>query len=271
MIRKGKTTFISYRDRNMRSYRKRLLIIVGSVALVVGGFFIAIGPSRTISAVASVGNSIFKVKRSVGESVSNGLELSKSKSTLIAEKSELEEKVRDLETQLAELPTLQDENAKLTEMLARKKENKQLVMARILAKPNESVYDTLLVDAGTAEGLDVGKTVYARGDIPIGTVNEVDQHAARIQLFSTNGEVTKAIIVGKDIFIDLKGQGGGTFETTLPRDIVVDKGTTVVSVETGETLAVAEESLADSRDPFQRILFRSPVNIFELRFVGVEK
>ena len=157
MIRKDKHTFLSYRDRNFRSYRKRILLVVGSAVFVIAVCFLLIGINKTISAVASIGNSIFKIKRSVGESVDNGLELAKSKSTLISEKSDLEEQVKNLETQLAGLPTLKDENAKLTEILARKKENTQLVEARILAKPNESVYDTLIVDAGSAEGIVVGK------------------------------------------------------------------------------------------------------------------
>ncbi|HRH31094.1 MAG TPA: rod shape-determining protein MreC [Candidatus Paceibacterota bacterium] len=271
MIRRDQNKFISYRDRNFRSYRKRIVGVLAVVVVVVGIFFVAVGPRQTLAAIASVGNSIFKVKRSAGQGISEGLELSKSKSTLINEKSELDEKVKDLEAKLAALPTLLDENAKLTEMLARKKEGVQLIMARILIKPSESIYDTIVVDAGTEEGIVVGAKVLARGDTPIGTVAEADQHSAKIKLFSTSGEITKAVIVGKDIFIDLKGQGGGTFETTLPRDIVIEKGTTVATLDSGETIAFAEESLADSRDPFQRVLFRSPVNIFELRFVGVEK
>lgn len=271
MIRRDKHTFISYKDRNVRSYRKRFLVIVGATVIVVGIFFIAIGPKKTFSAIASVGNSIFKIKRSAGEGISDGAQLAKSKSTLIAEKSELEEMVKDLEAQLLDFPTIKDENAKLTEMLARKKESTQLIMARIIAKPSESVYDALIIDGGIDVGMRVGAKVYARGDMLIGTVIEADQHASKIKLLSTSAEVTKAVIVGKDIFIDLEGQGGGTFQTTLPRDVVIDKGTTVATVDSGETIAITEESLADPRDPFQRILFRSPINVFELRFVGVEK
>lgn len=271
MIRRGQNKFISYKDRNFRSYRKRILVIASSLIAFIGICFIAVGPSKTISTIASVGNSIFRIKRTAGESVANGLELSKSKSTLINEKNELDERVKELEAELAWLPTIEDENAKLTEMLARKKETIQLVMARILVKPNESVYDTIIVDAGTEDGITVGARAYSRGDIPIGTIDEADPRSAKIKLFSTSGEITKAVIVGKDIFIDLKGQGGGTFETTLPRDVVIEKGTTVATLDDGLTIAIAEESLADPRDPFQRILFRSPVNLFELRFVGVQK
>ncbi|MEN9582840.1 MAG: hypothetical protein RL641_794 [Candidatus Parcubacteria bacterium] len=271
MTRKDQNKFISYKERNFRSYRKKILVVLGVAGAILAIFFLAVGPKKTISAIASVGNSIFKIKHSIGQNMSDGLELSKSKSTLIEEKNALNDKITELEASLADLPTLKDENAKLTEMLARKKETTELTVARILAKPNQSVYDTLLIDAGSEEGIVVGAKVFARGDIPLGLVAETDLHAARVKLFSTSGEKTKAVIVGKDIYIDLEGRGGGTFQTTLPRDVVIDKGTTVATVDDGETIAIAEESLADPRDPFQRILFRSPVNLFELRFVGVEK
>ncbi len=271
MTRKGQNKFISYRERNLRNYRSQIIFALSAVMVVVGIFFLTVGPKKTISAIASVGTSVFKVKHTIGQNISDGLELSKSKSSLIEEKNILTDKVRELETALAILPTMKDENYKLTEMLARKNENTELVMARILAKPNKSIYDTLIIDVGEEEGIIVGSKVYAVGNVPFGTIVETDLKTAKVKLFSTSGEITKAVIVGQDIFIDLKGQGGGTFETTLPRDIIIEKGTTVATLDTGETIAIMEEALADSRDPFQRILFRSPVNLFELRFVGVEK
>jgi cell shape-determining protein MreC len=271
MTRRGQNKFTSYRERNFRNYRSRILTILVIFVVALGGCFIAIGPKRTISAIASIGTSIFKAKRSLGQNMNDGLDLSRSKSSLISEKNELAEKVKNLEVQLATLPTIMDENAKLTEMLARKTEATQLIMARILAKPSQSVYDTLVVGAGSDDGVVVGAKVLARGDVPIGIVDESDFKTSKVKLYSTSGEITKAVIVGKDIFIDLLGQGGGTFQTTLPRDIVIEKGTTVATLDTGATIAIMEETLADSRDPFQRILFRSPVNLFELRFVGVEK
>ncbi len=270
MIRKGQNNFISYKDRNFRNYRKRLFVIIGCIALVVGSCFIFIGGKETISAIASVGNSLFKANISTGETIADGLELAKSKSTLIGEKNQLDSQVKDLQAQLAELPTLKDDNAKLLEMLSRKKGARELIAARIIARPNQTVYDTLVIDIGSADGVRVGAKVFARGDIPIGSVEETDAHASKVTLYTTSGQTMKASIVGKDISIDLTGQGGGIFQTTLPRDIVIDKATPVVTIE-GDTIAVTEESLADSRDPFQRILFRSPVNMFQLRYVGVEK
>jgi cell shape-determining protein MreC len=244
-----------------------LSTVVGLLAIC----FLAIGAEKTISAIASIGNFIFKAKHSVGQTINNGIELSKSKSTLIEEKRALEEKVQDNEALVAKHTTLEDENAKLTEMLARKKETTELTMARILAKPNQSAYDILLIDVGSEDGITTGAKVLARGDIPIGTVSEVNLHSSRVKLFTTNKEKTQGVIVGKDIFVDLVGHGGGTFQAMLPRDLVVEKGSTVATIDTGETIAIAEESLADPRDPYQKILFRSSVNLFELRFVGVEK
>lgn len=269
--RKSQNKFLSYKERNFKNSRSRILWLFAILICLIGILFIVIGPSKTITSIASIGNSIFRAKISAGQAINDGLDLSRSKSSLISERNDLSERVQELEAQLIGMPTLIDENIKLTEILARKKPESQIVMARILARPNQSLYDTLVIDVGSNDGIVVGQKVFGKGNLPIGLVSEVDIKNSKVKLFSTAGEKTKAVIIGNDIIVDLVGQGGGTFETTLPRDILVEKGTNVATLDDGLTVAIMEESLADSRDPFQRILFRSPVNLFELRFVSVEK
>ena len=68
------------------------------------------------------------------------------------------------------------------------------------------------------------------------------------------------------------GRGGGNFEMILPRDFILEKGTEVVlPVITPYTLGIVQTILSDPRDSFQKALLASPVNIFELKFVEVEK
>ena len=100
-------------------------------------------------------------------------------------------------------------------------------------------------------------------------------------LFSNPGEKTEVLVslgrsssgeAGKDIFMQVVGRGGGNFEMTLPRDLVLEKGTEVqLPGLAPRALAIVETILSDPRDAFQKALLVSPVNIQELKFVEIEK
>ena len=128
--------------------------------------------------------------------------------------------------------------------------------------------------------------VFARGFIPIGRVAEIYPNFSKIILFSTAGEKTQVVVsigtsndaslvadsVDQNLFMELVGRGGGNFEMTLPRDIVLVKGNQVVLPSINpRVVAVVETIISDPRDPFTKALLVSPVNIQELKFVQVEK
>ena len=157
------------------------------------------------------------------------------------------------------------------EILGRKNEGTAVILAAILSKPNQSLYDTLIIDAGVKQGLQTGDLVFAEGNAPIGRVAEIYQNSSKVILFSNAGEKTQAIVAGRDVFMEIVGRGGGNFEMILPRDFTLSKGDEVVS--TGimpYILGVVETIISDPRDSFVKALLTSPVNIQELKFVQVE-
>ena len=159
----------------------------------------------------------------------------------------------------------------LKEILGRKDPKVPMVLAAILAKPNQSPYDTLIIDAGTVEGIKTGDTVLALGDSPIGRVDVVYDNSAKVILFTNPGERTQAVVSGKDIFLELVGRGGGNFEMIMPKDLVLQKGDQVVMPGINSyALANVESILSDPRSPFTKALLTSPVNVEELKFVEVE-
>ena len=91
-------------------------------------------------------------------------------------------------------------------------------------------------------------------------------------LFSTPGEKTEVVISGKDTFLEMVGRGGGNFEMILPRDFVLESGTSVhLPGVSSYIVARAETIISDPRDAFLKALLVSPVNIQELKFVEIEK
>ena len=182
------------------------------------------------------------------------------------------------EARILNYDSLLAENENLKGMLGRKDAKASTILAAILSKPNQSAYDTLVVDVGATQGIEEGSTVFALGNVPIGRVALVYQDSSKVTLFSSAGEKTQAIIslgygsgeAGKDIFIELVGRGGGNFEMTMPKDFIIKKGDqAVLSGRNPYLLAVAEKIISDPRDPFVKVLLVSPVNVQELKFVEV--
>jgi cell shape-determining protein MreC len=145
-----------------------------------------------------------------------------------------------------------------------------VILSVILAKSSQSIYDTLVVDAGIKQEVKVGSIVFALGNVPIGRVAEVYSNSSKIILFSNSGEKTQVIIPGKDIFMELVGRGGGNFEMILPRDLVLQKGDQVTMPGINPyVLAIVETIISDPRNPFTKALLVSPVNVQELKYVQI--
>jgi cell shape-determining protein MreC len=160
----------------------------------------------------------------------------------------------------------------MKEILGRKNEKTNLILTSILSKPNKSLYDTLIVDVGSKNGVSFGQRVFALGNVPIGSISEVYPNYSKVILYSSPGEKTEVVISGRDAFMQVVGRGGGNFEMLLPRDLILEKGAeAVLPGITPFTLGIVQAILSDPRDAFQKALLVSPVNIFELKFVEVEK
>lgn len=212
------------------------------------------------------------VGNNIGESLSGIETLFSFKSSLLEDKKNLLLALDEKNATYSNYASVLDENLKMKEILGRKNTRADMILAGILAKPNVSLYDTLLIDAGLEEGVAIGSRVFAHGNIPIGKIAEVYAHSSKVILFSNPGEKTEVVISGKDIFIQLTGRGGGDFEMATVKDLVLDKGMEVLLPGINSyVVAVVEKAISDPRDSFDKVLLSSPVNIQELKFVQVEK
>lgn len=209
---------------------------------------------------------------SIGEEITNLGSFFISKSSLYLENRNLQSQIKEEEARMANYNSIVEENDKLKEILGRKKEKANMVLAAILSKPNQSLYDTLLVDAGSKQGIKEGKMVFGLGDIPIGEISMVYENSSKVVLFSSNGERTQVVVAGKDIYLEVVGRGGGNFEIILPRDFSLQKGDQVLMPGINNyVLAIGETVISDPRDPYIKALLKSPLNIQELKFVEIEQ
>lgn len=194
-----------------------------------------------------------------------------SKYSLFLENKILKTQVISEETRMANYTSLLAENEDLKEILKRKKETTSMILGAILAKPNQSPYDTLVIDVGEKQGIKTQSLVFAQGNIPIGRIAETYPNSSKVVLFSSSGEKMQAILSSKNIFMELIGRGGGNFEMVIPRDLALEKGEQLVMIGISPyLLAVVETIISDPRDSFIKALLVSPVNIQEIKFVEVE-
>src|SRR3989344_5568042 len=196
-----------------------------------------------------------------------------SKKSLLWENEDLKLRLNEQEARTANYNSILDENLKIKEILGRlpvgkagKNEKVKMILSAILSKPNQSPYDTLIIDTGTNRGVKTGNIVFALGNVPIGRVSLAYDNSSKVILFSNAGERTQAIIAGRSAHA-----GGGNFEMTMPKDFILQKGDQVVLPGINSLLlAVVEKIISDPRNPFAKALLSSPVNIQELKFVEVE-
>ncbi|HNW71591.1 MAG TPA: rod shape-determining protein MreC [Candidatus Paceibacterota bacterium] len=195
-----------------------------------------------------------------------------SKKSLYSENNFLKTQLNEKEIKMSNYASVLDENLKLKEILGRNIVGNDFIISSILVKPNRSLYDTMIIDVGTNDGVSVGKKVFAKGDIPLGYISETYANSSKIVLFSSPGEKTDSVISGKDVFVQLIGRGAGDFEMILPRDFSIEKGTEIVLPGIMPyVLARTETIISSPHDSYQKVLLISPINIFELKFVEVEK
>src|SRR3989344_4942149 len=220
-----------------RKKRKKFLKLLGLVLALVIFIYFQNPIFRGLSYAAQI---VFRPFLSAGESVGGKFSswggYFQFKKSLQRENENLKLKLSEMEAQIANWGILSDENIKLKEIFGRS-ENRELILAAILAKPDHSPYDTLIIDTGSKIGIEAGSIVFAYGDVPVGRVSDVYPDSSKVILFSNPGEKTEVLISGKlaspdasqggDIFMQVVGRGGGNFEMTLPRDLMLEKGTEV--------------------------------------------
>ncbi|MFA6177342.1 MAG: rod shape-determining protein MreC [Candidatus Paceibacterota bacterium] len=252
--------------------RNRIIKITLGVIFLIILFYFRSGIFNGLSSVSQgFFRPVFIVGKNIGEKFGSLGAYFYFKNSLSLENQNLKTQISESAADRANYFSVVDENNKLKEILGRKNEKVRMVLAVILTKPNQSVYDTLIIDAGTAQGIKIGNKVFAYGNMPIGRVDLVYDSSSRVILFSNAGEKTQGVIAGKDIFMELVGRGGCNFEIILPRDFVLQKGDQVIMPGINPyVLAVVETIISDPRDPFIKALLSSPVNIQELKFVEVE-
>lgn len=191
---------------------------------------------------------LWHVETTVAHGVSLGEDEIRPKSALIDELIDLRAQVTESDAKVKSFDALVDENLHLKDELGRKVAT-TTVLARVVSRPPFSVYDTLVIDAGTREGVQVGALVYAAGPYVVGVVTRAEDLSSVVTLASAPGQSHTVMIealpeaqifrtasstssdgldVPNDQEVTMVGQGGGGFVAEVPKQLKFAPGTPIM-------------------------------------------
>jgi cell shape-determining protein MreC len=255
---------MNYLSRN-RSRISRQKIYLVTFLFIAGALFLSYFDKVVVAAISP----IWKSENAITKSIKNSFSYFRTKSSLINENGELKNRVLTLEDQTQLLANLQTREAELLALLGRTRDRNG-VTAGVLVRSPQIPYDTIIIDAGSGEGVKADAKVVLPEGAAIGSVFEIFAHTSKVKLYSTSGEKTNAILERDSVPVILLGEGGGNFRLILPRDARVETGDRVLSADmSGRLLAVVKEIALKPTDPFKEVLLGAPESIFGTRFVEV--
>lgn len=190
--------------------------------------------------------------------------------TGFAEKKSLREESNVLHEEIMRL------ESKIALSEAAKKGNEadknRFLTAYVISRPPAIPYDMFIVDSGAKDGVKEGMQVSAFGDILLGYVTDVFDDTSKIKLVSSLGEETSVFFEYSWTPAIAVGRGGENFEITLPRAVGVNIGERILTLgRLPMFVGIVEKIEKEEIDPFQKILFRLPVNLQYLNQVFLLK
>jgi rod shape-determining protein MreC len=192
------------------------------------------------------------------------------------EVSVLKNRVAELESKILLLEPLKKENEELKTIMSNAPAEKKYILGAIISRPPQSPYDVLIIDAGSDNEVKQGMKATAFSNILLGYVTDVFPKASKIKLVSFPGEETNALVesvsLGTKISVLAIGRGGGDMEIKIPSSLEVHAGDRIMAPGTYPLmLGIVERAEINLSDPFQKIFFRLPLNLQELKYVMIEK
>lgn len=146
------------------------------------------------------------------------------------------------------------------------------ILSAVLSKPPFSKYDQLIIDVGSSKGVSVGQEVLAPNRTIIGKISSVSPETSTVEIFTSSGLKFQVSIGEKHINAVAKGMGGGQFEAEVSRNDIVNIGDFVTASHiSNKVLGTASAIISNPTEPFSKIIIVPEVNIYDLRWVLIDK
>lgn len=250
--------YLRKNNRQSRQFLKPFYIAVSIFTLSSISYFF--WPQLFNQVLVTIARPFWEVRERGIESLEKISAQMRSKETLYNENTRLKIAIDIARNNMVGFEILKNENIELKKLLGRV-EKEDVVLTAILAKPDRSIYDTLILDVGRNSAIKKGDYVMDN-DFIIGTIEEVYKDTSKATLFSTAGNVFPVLIGKYNIEAEALGLGGGNFSIKLPRGVNIQNGDVIVQPGLnpkffGTILSIESKST----DTFQTLRFVLPVNV----------
>lgn len=254
--------------QNRNFGRSRNLKISGFVVFILIAMIIAVRiffPEITSGFFTAIARPFWRVEFSI---INGQL---RSNEQLLNDNQELLRKLEIANVGMKSTESLVAENEQLKSLLGRVSTSSG-ILAAVLQRPPTIAYDELIIDIGSDMNLSIGNIVYAAQNVPIGRIEEVNAHTSKVILFSSPGQSYSVFIGKSNIAATAIGKGGGQYSAELPRSADISEGdfVSIPSIK-GNLYGIIRSIIADPSATFETVLFSAPINIYQLRWVYVEK
>ena len=220
-----KTSSLIKKANSRRTSLIRRILLLG-IGLGVVVLVLLLVPVLVRGAIAVVWYPFDAVRIWVAESGSSFPQYLRERSILIAEIESY--KIADATARGNEstIRKLQIENDEFRQQLGAVPEER--LLARVIARPNQLPYDSLMLDRGSDQGVVVDAPVFLGKDQVIGFVTVVHNKTSLVTLVTTAGFTASAYVFGPNIYTVTEGMGGGILRVRIPQGILLQPHNLVV-------------------------------------------
>lgn len=246
--------------------RKRLLLLAILFVILFLGFFDVVLPKKIINTAVYP---VLKIRHHILLPFNNLGGYFSSKKSLVDENKELLSKIDDMRIKEIERQILEVENREFKEILDRENVHENNIVASVLVKPPQSVYDTFIIDIGEGDVV-IGNHVYVK-NIFVGKIIEINNRTSVVELISSPNTKTDVRIRGS-IDAVAEGRGGGRFVAILPKDVEVLVGDSVSIPGFGNGIVgVIENTELEEANSFQNVYFNTYTSFGDIDIVEVRR
>ena len=255
------------KPNNIYRFTNIIIISVFAVLIILSFIF----PNTTKYFFDTVSKPIWNISDGTKNTFGNIYNFLSIQNNLVIKNKNLGNQVDSLNLKVIDYDTILKENQDLKSMLGRKDATSR-VLARVLSLPPQSPYDTLVIDVGLSDGIQSGDKVYISNTIIIGLTTSVALHTSTVELFSTGDRKMQVILERTGASYDVVGRGGSNFSIESPKEADILWGD--VFTYPGLTPSVVGSVYyidTNSQSSFKTIFIRIPGNVFQSKWVFVEK
>lgn len=144
------------------------------------------------------------------------------------------------------------------------------ILAGVVARPPESPYDTLVLSAGTNDGITLDMEAFGEGGVPLGVVSWVTADFSRVTLFSSPGINMSGWIGKASLPVIIRGAGAGVMNASVARSAGIITGDIVFLPGPGMLPVGAVTRVdSDSSSPSVTLRITPTLNYFSISWVSL--